>query len=196
MKLKCGVSRLTLRVIRATYVIKYLGLIRGGNSAINDLYAKSRIECMQRKYAVVYPAFSIGGDGLADMPWLIIAPIHKLMYENICGYSLGHTPTFCNTLDEAKGKCSQQDAIIEFDVEADKVIKLQHIHTISTFKNGMREIPDAAPATSSGYRGKLFEQCNIPVWECKEVRPEDITSQALDTLGSFHQKSQKNMKRN
>jgi len=56
---------------------------------------------------------------------------HKLMYENICGYSLGHTTTFFNSLPDAEKHYFDAPCItiIEFDINEDGAItNISHLH--------------------------------------------------------------------
>jgi len=135
---------------------------------------------MTKKYALIYPAFTYAYDGLADLPALVIEPLHKFTYAKICGYSLGHQPKFFETLEEAKEfnvstcmpKIAKQNAVIELDVEDENILAVSKIHNV-------KEVQLTQP--SEKYAG-FHEPVTKMEWEDRDVVKADLTEGALEEL--------------
>jgi len=146
---------------------------------------------MKKLYATIQPAYIFVGDGLADLPFLFIAPYHFINYERVCGYSLGHDVTFFDSLQEAqkqfgielkKNEISQyyfqrQNALIELDVKEDKIIRFIKIHTIEKMKPIFKIIDD-----ENGY----FEKRYVPVWNIKPIQLDDLSNGALNEINAHY----------
>lgn len=49
---------------------------------------------MKKLYAIISPAYTTVGDSLKDLSSFVINPFHQMVYEQVCGYSLGHEVMF------------------------------------------------------------------------------------------------------
>lgn len=92
---------------------------------------------MKKAYAIVSPAFTLSGNMLRDLAFLIVIPFHWINFGHICGYSLEKKIDFYEDLDAAKKnfqtgdpKIMEQKAIIELELnDADEVVAFCKIHT-------------------------------------------------------------------
>lgn len=146
---------------------------------------------MSKLYAIVYPAYSMSGDGLADLPYLVATPLHKMLYEQVCGYSLGHKVDFFNTLEVAKvgfeeaveknaHALEMQSAIVELNVEEGQVVGFDALYTPSKIQQLMK--PEST-------RPGFFKPVNVPTWKETKITPKDITSKALAEINRQYQES-------
>jgi len=103
-------------------------------------------------YAVIQPPAQTEGNML-DAAYPFVALYHRIMYPNICGYSLANKIFFHDTLEDAKEyvfpscgirgnvdgfyKFNSQDAVIKLEVENDKVISITRIYEIEEFKDAV-----------------------------------------------------------
>lgn len=148
---------------------------------------------MTKLYAIVKPAYTFLGQGLInmshlmDLPYFVLTPVHRLLYENICGYSLGHDVEFFDTLEEAKDEFERavktnreyiygsvvQNAIIELDHDKKSITELSNIYTV-------RDIKQLSYPSKNNNRFFVV-QC-IPCWEKRAIKPEEISPNALTEL--------------
>lgn len=148
---------------------------------------------MTKLYAIVKPAYTFLGQGLSnmghliDLPYFVLAPAHRLIYEHVCGYSLGHDAEFFDTIEEAKngfetavktnreylyGKVIQ-NAIIELECEEGSITKCSHIYSV-------KDIEKFSHPSKKDNRF-FVSQC-IPVWKQHAIKDEDISPNALSEL--------------
>lgn len=152
---------------------------------------------MTKKYAIVQPAFTFSGDGFGDLPWLFVTPFHKITYEQICGYSLGHKVIFYDDLSSAqkyfdKGKdrysnfYARQNAIIELDFEKNRITNFFKIYEITGTVEKFKKCEDS----------EYFEKVRLPKWKEQLITPTDFTRGAINEMNRqyYNLKEQKEEK--
>lgn len=145
---------------------------------------RGRNSIMAKKYVIVSPAWADSGDGFADMPALFfVVPFHKLKYEQVCGYSLGHKVAFYDDLDGAKKQFpssynksndissvfDSQNAIIELDFENNSATNFCKIYEIKGKVEQFKKCENS----------ELFEKIILPKWLERDIRSKDLTKGAL-----------------
>ncbi|KTC83568.1 hypothetical protein [Legionella cincinnatiensis] len=150
---------------------------------------------MKKLYAIVSPAYTAVGDSLKDLSSFVINPFHQILYEQVCGYSLGHEVIFFDNLEDAQknmdvgirgsktdSKATAQKAIIE--LEADDEEKITGVCKLHTAK--VRKLYEQAE------QERFFTAVRIPVWEEQAVdAAKDLTEGALEELNKQYQESKK-----
>ena len=153
---------------------------------------------MTKLYAVVKPGYTFQGQGithtayLIDIAYFIQAPFHLLMYEHICGYSLGHDVAFFSSLEDAKVEFEKavktnrpyiygsvvQQAIIELELDEGSITRCSNIHIVNDIRKGVRP---------SDRDNRFFVSQSVPVWKHREINAGDISANALSELNSQYQ---------
>ncbi len=142
---------------------------------------------MTKLYAIVKPAYTFKGQGLVEIPCLLLEPIHKLMYETVCNFSLGHEVDFFDCLDEAKNEfelavannreyeygATVQNAIIELDRDGKDIKGFLNMYTVREIgsTNQFAQQPD-----------RFFKAQYIPLWNTQVISHGDVSSNALNEI--------------
>jgi hypothetical protein len=137
---------------------------------------------MTKLYAIVQPSSPVTD----DLPSLVVSPFifayHKYYYEQIYGYSLGHQVRFYNTLVEAKKAFPEhhisQDAIIEMEVDDDRITSFSRIYSIKGTVKRLKE-----DTSNPG----LFEKISIYNWTTHDITNNDCTAGALAEMNKLYQ---------
>ncbi|WP_392538026.1 hypothetical protein [Legionella sp. 227] len=146
---------------------------------------------MTKIYAIVSPAFTMSGDGFADIAYLAVAPFHKLFYERVCGYSLGHNAHFYDTIQEAKSRFERviasdaasisrrvtQSAIIELEFDQGQIIGFNKIYIVDDITQLIKSKKDA----------RFFKVIDVPVWKELTIGSADISANALAEINRQYQ---------
>lgn len=152
---------------------------------------------MKKLYAIVSPAYTEVGNSLRDLSSFVINPFHELLYEQVCGYSLGHEVVFFDSEEEAKknmelgvkgskgsSRSAVQKAIIELDADDEKITGFCKLHTV-----------EAQKRYEQAESVHFFRAVRIPVWKEEVITPElDVTEGALAKLNSLYQESKNTQK--
>lgn len=149
---------------------------------------------MKKIYAIVSPAYTKIGDGFTDLASYLIAPLHAVVYELVCGYSLGHEVQFLETLEDAKKILEEkikgsktdatgaiQKAIVEMDVtDQDNIQNFLKLHTLNFDKR-------FEPAENN-----FFKSVRIPVWNERAIdMKKEASPDALNSMNVLYEASKK-----
>lgn len=148
---------------------------------------------MAKLYAVISPAVTYFSSSISDALGFAIEKYHEMAYEQVCGYSLGHSPVFFNTLEEAQDQFEKaiatpiklhtfkirQKAIIELEFDRDKITGFSKIYTpkIKKLRN-----PAAENET-------FFYPVDIPEWNEDNIYTNDISANALSAINRQYKNS-------
>ncbi|ARB93710.1 hypothetical protein [Legionella longbeachae] len=149
---------------------------------------------MKKLFAILSPAYTEVGDTLKDLSSFVINPFHQIMYEQVCGYSLGHEVIFFDNLEDAHNnidvgirgsktdsKAAAQKAIIELDADDEKITGVSKLHTAD-----VRKLYEQAD------QERFFKAVRIPVWKEQAIDPaQDLTEGAVDELNRQYQECKK-----
>lgn len=150
---------------------------------------------MRKIYAIVYPAFTTNGDGgFADLASIAVVPFHKFNYEQVCGYSLGRTAEFYDSLEEAKhpfreatagdlawlARRRNQNAIIELNVDQDKITGFSSIYTVV----GITKLPKPSNQNNNN---SFFKPVDTPEWKQESIHTSDLSVNALSEINKQYQ---------
>ncbi|KTD60643.1 hypothetical protein Lsai_0101 [Legionella sainthelensi] len=149
---------------------------------------------MKKLYAIISPAYTTVGDSLKDLSSLVINPFHQMVYEQVCGYSLGHEVVFFDNIEEARksmdagirgsksdSRATAQKAIIELDTDDEKITGIPKLHTAE-----VRKLYEQAE------QERFFKSVRIPVWKEQAIDPvKDLSEGALEELNLRYQESRK-----
>ena len=145
---------------------------------------------MAKLYAIVQPAYV--GSSENPLIFIDIAVIlyHKMNYERICGYSLGHDVKFFNGLDDAKNRIqpevtnkiprplrytnSTYSAIIE--LETNKQGKITACNRIFEFDGVETRYKKLNQDDQS------FVKVKVPTWSVRDITSTDLTQDALQEI--------------
>lgn len=136
---------------------------------------------MTKLYAVVKPPHSFSVHNILDMSFLVMLPIHKLMYEYISRFSLGHQAEFFDSLDEAKAGFEiaiatnkelvyeevVQQGILELECEQGRIVRCSIIYTVKDIQKK---------------EDSFFKMKSIPLWQQRIVTCDELSTQALSEL--------------
>lgn len=133
---------------------------------------------MTKLYAVVSPATiwtppkdDLDCNGCCTDP--IVAIWHKINYEQVCGYSLGHNAQFYPTLETAQQNCGLQHAIVELDTRNDAIARFAKLHTSEEVTKKNAPVP--------GHPG-FFAKHTYVEWISIRIKKDDVTAGALEEL--------------
>lgn len=128
---------------------------------------------MRKIYAVIKPDYVGDSENCLICIDLAVILWHRASYEYISGYSLGHTPEFHATLDNAlhsKTK-SRYDRIIELDIDEEGQIQALYAVT-SEVKN--KFVQDEG--------SRFFSKLKVTQWDRREIHQNEMTSGAMAEL--------------
>ncbi|WP_115707856.1 hypothetical protein [Legionella sainthelensi] len=149
---------------------------------------------MKKLYAIISPAYTTVGDSLKDLSSFVINPFHQMVYEHVCGYSLGHEVIYFDNIEEARksmdagirgsksdSRATAQKAIIELDTDDEKITGISKLHTAE-----VRKFYEQVE------QERFFKPVRIPVWKEQAIDPvKDLSEGALEELNLRYQESRK-----
>ncbi|KTD63313.1 hypothetical protein Lsan_1431 [Legionella santicrucis] len=150
---------------------------------------------MKKLYAIISPAYTTVGDSLKDLSSFVLNPFHQILYEQVCGYSLGHEVIFFDNIEDAQksmdvsirgsktdSRAAAQKAIIELDADdEEKITGVCKLHTAE-----VRKLYEQAE------QERFFKAVRIPVWKEQVIDPaQDLTEGALEELNKQYHESKK-----
>ncbi|MGL5743049.1 MAG: hypothetical protein ACRCXC_11200 [Legionella sp.] len=111
---------------------------------------------MTKLYAIVNHPYTNTGNQIFDLSSYLVKPLHDMMYEQVCVYSLGNEIEFFESLEEAKKKLeavvkvskmdykiATQKAVLELYVDEEEKItgfcKLYVVEAEELFEKTQRE---------------------------------------------------------
>ena len=152
---------------------------------------------MKQLYAIVSPAFTKSGDGFKDLPSSIVSFAYSMMYEQVCGYSLGHDVVFFESIENAKNyleegikgsksaaKTAAQKAIWELDANDElQITGFSKIHSVDVQKFYQK-------TENEGF----FKPVRMPEWNDRAIdATKEATEGALEEMNRLYQESKKTM---
>lgn len=155
---------------------------------------------MTKLYAIVQPGYTFQGQGLThtayliDIAYFILAPFHQLIYEHVCGYSLGHDVVFFSSLESAKVEFEEavksnrpfaygtviQKAIIELELDEGSITRCTKLYTVNQINKAVQ------PSVSDN---RFFISQSVPVWKQREINAGEMSPNALSELNSQYRYS-------